>query len=517
MFKKSLFVKVTSLALTVILVCGMMASCGGKKFGSDAEYVGYVNAQEIEKASGVMENVSEFEFDAGNVSLSLDLEIELGDAGRELIEKTGLLDEIGLDDIDWFEKVSAEIDINWEDRTFQMEGDVGLNGEEIVSAYMGADIDNEKIYVGIPTYSSKYVEMPLPEEVSESFDELDEAFNDSEASEMLKNVTKDMEMFPHLISKYISIAFENIDEVDKGKDKLEVGGISQSCTKYTATIDGDAIKKVAKGVLSELKDDKDVKKILEDFGVFENMDESDFEDELDRALEQIDEADPEENGFPGFDYVSYIDDDELIGLELSLEVDGEDVDIHSYNVKDGKKFASETVIDVPGEVSISFEGDGKCSGDEYTGEFGLYVNGTKFAKVFVDDLDAEALEGGSFEGSVTISPAEGLLQIISSEVDIPNELSVLLKMFGIRFSSDGDKFEIALVNGDDLYISIKIGFDISNNAKVSFPKNTTEDPEELLKDFDPDDLIDKFNDAGVPSELLEMFEGLEGELEEELN
>lgn len=50
----------------------------------------------------------------------------------------------------------------------------------------------------------------------------------------------------------------------KSKEKITVGEITQKLTVLDVTVDGKNGKKVIKAVLEEMKDDKDVKKLLLD-------------------------------------------------------------------------------------------------------------------------------------------------------------------------------------------------------------------------------------------------------------
>ncbi len=510
MFKKSLFVKVTSLALTVILVCGMMASCGGKKkFDSDAEYVGYVNAREVGKITDSVSEATDFDFEFGNISTDMSIKIELGDEGRELIEDLGVLGQIGLDDLDWFEDIEIAAGFDWDDDKLQLEAELGLNGDEIVTGYAGIDFGEGTVCIGVPTLSSEYYEVELPEETRAQFAQIEELLN-SDQFEAIEGLLNDPTRIGNILERYVELAFGKIDRVKSSDDELEIGKLSEDCEKYVATIDDETLFNIAVAVLEELKDDKEVFDLLDDLGLFEqmNMSEDDLKDEIEDLLEDADEDAIGESGIPEIRYTTYIDDDELIGLEARFEVDGEDVDIHFYNVRDGKEFASECVINVPGKVSVSVEGDGTVKDDKYTGDFALYVNGTKFVKIVVEDFESK---GGKASGSITISPDEGLFDLFAEEADLPGAAAALIKKFGIRLTFGDDELELALMNGDDVYLALTIGMEFSSKAKVSFPKNTTDDPEEWAEGLDVEEIFDNLEDAGFPSELLEMItEGLGG-------
>lgn len=527
--KKALII-VAAIALVLIVVLANFKSVTNsvnKLVSSPEKYYASVEKNQIKELAGsfadsydnnVLENL-----DINNYSVDYGVEVELSEDARELLEEA-----LNIDDTDAFKKMAADFFVSLKGNTISAEASATLGKNKLISGNVVADMEKGEAYAQVPELSGKYIGISL-DEYAEDFSE--------QFSVMMEQSAAFTEAFPKaktlekLITRYLTIAVENVDSVKEDKDTIKVGDIEQKCTTIRIRIKEEDAYNIAKAILEEAKDDKELHKLITDFvDAAAEMSEEDmgmdseevidmFVEEIDgllEELEEIEEFDSEEEIVMNL----WVDGEgEVIGREVKYN----DETIFSYKMaQKGSKFEfkasvySESYDYYYGEYEkqeITFEGTGKKNSSTLNGEFVLKMKkgdeSMKLFEVVVDDFKTKKAKEGFIDGSFTFSISKDLLEEADAGI-VGAYISKYALKVDMKTSSKTAEMAVSIMDDDEMFAKVSLDTKIGSGKSAKLPKGIlVEDEEDIMEwaeTIDTKKFLKKIEKSGLPVEIVEEIE-----------
>ncbi len=520
---------VAVIAILLIIAVPKVIQFGRATFSAPEDYYAYVEEKQISKLVAdymsyyetYMETVNETKDSA---SAQVGLTVELGEELRELVTDAGV-------ELEWLERVNFVLDTNIKDEAIQIGALVGANKVDILSANMIMDFAGEALYMQVPELNKKYLGADFDEMGVGDTEELTEAF---EMMDEVAAMMPDSKVIEELLNKYINIALEQIDDVEKEKTTLEVGDIAQKCTALEVTIDSETLQNVVEAVLEEVVEDKDLEEIFTQFvgseymelAAGESIDADELYDELIEEVEyMLDNIDQIDMGEEEILMTVYVDGSgEVIGREI--EVAG--AEFRYAMPKKGSKFEMECYVKVPaydGSTSkIGIEGAGKISGSKLNGDFTVKGMGMSFVDIAVDSFDMDKAVKGELKGKFTITLSKGLITLLEGEMG--SEAAIISPFLDYSLvvemdtNTKGGMMSLAVMDKEELFAKITLDSESGKGSKISIPaeKNVYDmtdegELEDWLDEIDWDKLLEKLEKkVGVDSDYIDLLEDALDEL-----
>ncbi|MBQ8815952.1 MAG: zinc-ribbon domain-containing protein [Lachnospiraceae bacterium] len=525
-FKGKKGIVIAGAGAAVLLVGALSASAMTNfvrsTFSSPEKYFSYVMEKEADEAAATITNYYENfivnNIDLTNKSASAELTVELGEELRDLIGFTGV-------DISWLENVKLGVDANIKNEAIGLALKLAANGTDFISANLAASGSEEELYIQVPELNKTYIGF--------DFTDADIYYDDSawEILEGLPSVLPESKDVEALLAKYVGIALNCIDDVDKDKDTVKAGGVSQKCTVLEATIDDKTLADMLEAVLEEMEKDKDLEKLIKK--TVEAADELgadlDADDVYDEFLDGIDYMLDE------LDYFSALGDSEIVltvwvngdGEVIGSGIEADGMVSSSVMTRDGSKFGYECVVETEvysyysyEPIAITLEGSGKISGDKLNGEFALEYNNSGILDITVADYNMETVKEGYLNGTITASLSKAAASLATSALG--SEAAILSAyldydiVLDMESSAKGTNVSLAIMDGEDMFAKLTIAGKTGSGSKVSIPadKNVIDgtdydDLEEWLDGMDLDALLEKLEDkVGVSSDIIDALESM---------
>lgn len=526
--KKALLIAGIAAVMALVLVVVNGARINNfvhRTFSSPKAYYQWVEKKTVkELAANAGEWYDGYIYDSLNFydkSIEGGLAVELGEDGQEFI---GLLGLAGVD-LSWLRSMSVGADMAIKDNTAAIGASFSLNGSDIISGKAVMDMEKDMAYYQIPELNEKYVGVDLSDYEDDyeysygyGFDEDVYRYSsfDSEFQEINRKLLKacpDQAEVEKLMKKYMLLALSCVDDVSKSKDILKVEGVEQKCTVLKVTIDSDTLQDMAEAVLTQMRDDKDIKAIMKK--VLEAGGEEDVEDVYEEFQDAIDDALDE------LEYLSYVD----AKITMKVYVDGKGdikgrtIDFGTIKIsrlmpEKGSKFGYELSGRASG-VTVMLVGSGRRSGDTITGDFSVKYNGASLVNITAKKLDTEDLKAGMLNGRIELEAASKLGNVVGMVpgLSIIEDMRIVMDFQSSRNSS---KCKVGFIYDDQDIGSIAVSLKTGNGSKASIPaaKNTImiedrEDLEDWLDGIRFDKLINSLKKADVPSRYMDVLEDVE--------
>ena len=540
------------IALGVVAVIGVLVAVNfarienffRKTFSSSEEYYQFVEAKQVETLVDAYMNGYDSYMDMLSMddkSYSVDMTLELGSELKSLMRVTGV-------DLSWLESANLAVDTNFKDEVFEIASVIGVNDVDILSGNIIVDYEDENMYMQLPELNELYIGASF-EDAGMDVEVFEETF---EIFEAYQEFLPESDALEELLTKYITLALEQIDDVEEKDATLEVGDVSQKCTALEITIDTETVQKMAEAVLEEVSKDKDledmVKKAMEmseEMGMADpNMDADDmydeFLDEVDSALERIDEIDMGDVEILMTVYVN--GKGEVIGREIEAEdfkfryampVSGSSFEMECYVETPNYGGSSAAAVrldedyydyededDEPEIFRMGIEGKGKLKGNKITGDFTIKDNAMSYVDVKVEGYNIKKAKDGEMVGTFTFTLSKDMKSMLkdSGSMALAGYLNYGLEI-DMDTDSDGGTVSFALVNDEEFLVKLTMESDSGKGEKVSIPSSKNvidamdeDELEEWVEDIEWDDIIKKLEKADVDDDYIEMFEELIEEL-----
>ncbi len=523
--KKGKIIGIIAIIVVVLAACvgGLAISSGGfsnvwyKYFASPEAYFKHVVSKEtdrvLDSASASVSGMTSTSKD--KVASTIEMEVEAGEELRALMGRAN-------DAMGDLETISVVTGVSVEDgfQNLQMKGKI--NGGDIITINSSYNIEKDIFYLQIPELSDKYLDFSGVFKEMKNSDEYAEMMEQymmfQDKMEDLRKESIDFEKLLRMFQKYLNICYDNVNDVDKSKEKMRVDGISQKCTVLEATIDDDYFYDVAKDILKELADDKEIQTILKILG---DVEPEEYKKTLEEALDELDKDDFYMDG--KVKLALYLNGkSEIVGFKLDL---GEEGIISLLCPKKGNKTALEFTVEIDDEEVFVVEGSCTEKKDVLNGTYKISIpeldEGEDAVTIKVKDFDLKAAEKGQMKGKLELSTTaaeelENYKLVVAFESNSASRginVSILSKNLTLatvklKVSPKSDavtlnpsKKEMVSIDDEDEFMNYLAEIDINKFIEKAIDKSgldiSKEDLEDLISEIanqsDPDDYDDDYD------------------------
>lgn len=513
---------ITILVVAIATAIGAFASQGFRNFlfktvMPPENYLEYVVG---ETAKDFSKDFSEEVTNVKNISVGAhqgvngEVKCVIGDGLYDFVSANGGHEAVSM--LRWINNISAEYDVATNGNKVSADINCKLNGTDITSVEYAADLDNGHLYFTLPDISTSSARVSFGGDETEMLAAVQELAG---SVEEVINILPDEKTTERIVTKYAKDMVKAIDEVQRKSDDLEIEGVKQKVTVLTAEIDGNVLEDAAENILKDLKKDKDIEKIINDFAdtsigdsVGMTGDElyDEFIDGIDYLLDDVDEV-GEMEGSADIDF--YVDGSgKIIGIGTEVS----NVEILIASIKKGDEFAATLQIKADmGAVEIA--GKGTRKGSEETAKYVVRAMGQEIVTVDYT-VDTDKLKEGVCVGNITIKPGSTVSTLLMNEV--PTEVASLISGAELKIEATETSADISLDSNGKMFVAINATFNTNNNTNVKLPSSYIDvtdhyGMESWTGSFDPEvaaaTIISRLSAAGMPAELVSEIMPVESE------
>ncbi len=494
-----------------------------KTFGSGSSYLFFVESQTFQGYSDDISKTYESVLVQGltrEQSADGKISFNVGDAAIELLE-TQVDDTI---DFDWLQDIALTTSTTTSSSQQQVAMVLEISGQPILTMDVISDMAEQQIYVALLELSEDYLVMDL----SDSYD-YETAMVYEFIDEYLEDFLIDDALLNELLVKYSKLALENIEDVEKDSETLEIHGVSKKYTTLEFDIDNRLLLDMASDILKEAKSDKDLKKIINqwedalvDSGMIEDgADLYDaFVEEVEYALDELKEVRSEMDRVTFLTIKDYVDGKHnVIGREFSVP-DADETVFYAY-IEDGKEVAFEASV----SDMVEFSGSGTKKNDLINMDLELTAYDEEIAVLEIKDFNTKKFEElGGLDGTFTLIPGEELLDELAYETGLDDYVSLLDPAIELSCKSSETSGEIALniLNDNELFVGIAVSADLKDAKKVTIPEEAYDAMDEYeamqwVESWNFNTILNNLKKTDIPSEFIEAIEMGIDQLEMELS
>ena len=528
--KKGLFISLTALVLAaciaIVTVFNFSSIKGlwAEKFGSDEDYFKYVEKKSFSDfANSSSKLYGKFIDTLGMSSFNSEakVELQLGDSASDLIKYVVPTNEY-TKNLDWLKTISYSIKTNISDKIQQADIKFNIGDGTLIDFNYIVDAENGNVYAGLLNLSSKYLKTEMPGVASSG------SMSDTA---LLRDISKKMpsdKEYQELVEKYIGFVIDSIGNVEKSSTNLTIGEYTQKVTTLEYKITEDDVLNIAKKVLTELKNDGDVKEFITDIEtsaieeyeeyIGDNYKKGDLYKEYQKAVQDaLDEISSEEvRNSELLSVIDYVNSShEIIGREI--KIGGETV-LEYASAYDGDKFAYEAKCD---ELGLLITGEGTDKDNVLTATYSIKIDGQKLIDIKLENFDCDSLKEGSLNGSIELIPSYNIisdaLDLGVAEQSVISMLKPSLK-FSFENTSKSSYIEIDVLSKNEKIVGLAITSAQTKESKVSIPKDSEvisfEDAEKYLDTLDLNKLVTALEKAKLPKGLVDTVKEVINSIEE---
>lgn len=471
-----------------------------KNFGSAEDYFKYVELQELKNSTHDITDyygkvVDSFGKDsASEGKIKLNVSDEVLDLAKNYV---------GPDmNLDWLKNIAINQKINVKDDVYLSETGLEISGKTIVDLTTIANMSKQEFYVAILSLSDKYLKLEAGNNAA-AIDYQKFLYDD----EFLKALPSDDEL-DKILDKYLEIVVDELNDVEKSKDTLEIGGIEQDVVVLEFNLDTKTAIKIAKNVLKEAKNDKDIKKQLDSIakylkkeGLLESTNElyGGYKEGIEDLLDEINELDYENEDVVTI--IDYVDKSHKI-VGRTIEVKG--IEIFYYaTAKDGDDFASELVC-----RNFVIKGEGTEVKGVVNAKYTVTVATKEYATISVTDYDDSKIKDGILSGKISVKPTKEALKLAIPDSSVLSAIELLDLGLELDFASteETEKLSVNVISKDKTFFGITIEVTETEPQKVSLPeRDKTMDStmaDEWASELDLTKITAALKEAGIPIDLI---------------
>lgn len=453
--------------------------------------------------------------------VSMDMTVTLGDSILQNL--SAVLEQQGLSsDVSWFKNIGIVMDVLYDETLAQMNMSAHLNGTNIVSAEAIMDIMSSNMYLRLPELNSGYfggtVDMDVDmEDMMEQYNQMQQLME--EYGDIVNALPSEKELAT-LLNRYIDTAKGAMSKPATGTEELSYGGVSQSATATTYTINRTEILNMLEAIATTAKTDKDLEKILDNLMVwvdekataqdpnYESVDvHAQLMESIDEFLEQVGELREDlKNGdvedIAMVTFTTYTVKDQLVGLKLATNDGWDTMEVQYFSLEQDGKTA--LYLNVGGQVQ--FAGTGTKSGSKANGTYTLQAQGNDMLYITVKDFDMDALKKGELMGTLQLRFSEEMIDEMRNSMLTP-ELTIELQL---NVGGGKSNVTLSIYEGSDLIFSVKLSTK-QISGSISVPSdyadiNNSQQMQNWAGNMSFDRIISNLRSAGVPSQLMDMLE-----------
>lgn len=552
-WKKFLAITIPIVAVLLIIAFNLNLFIGYavKLFGTPAQYMAYVESKsvssQVKSCLAFYNNLSEnLDFKGSNTT---EMKLSLSDKGFEVIESLVKMSSGGdISQLEFLKDIGITLETDTNGDISEAKATVYISDNKILSLDYYLDKNENMLYMGIPELSQEYIKIPYSPDMLNSLmsmfypvdsDISDEAEYDfvpggaepdpEVSADTLMTILKDImpteKELRESLTKYIKTALNCVDDAKMDTTDLTVDGITNNVTQITVDIDTELMIRMTLAVIKDMRNDKNLENILnraqksieENIApIGEDIYEA-FVNLLDEGIKGLEEL-LENNNFPNESicviqtYVNFWH--EVVGHALTVNNGyGEQQKYLTATVTNGNEFRS--ISESPAGVVVRGKGTqsgGVINGD-YTYSYNRFGDKLDLLKISYIDFSAKDFENGNLKGSMVITPLEGLINELESELDLDDSVTTLLSLSNLSFRVDLDinrnkaYSAVSILSGENSLITLSLGTEKKEQKSITLPQNTvTLDDEDDLNNwimgFDFSELADNLEKSDIPKEIV---------------
>ena len=498
--------------VAIIVSASRISNFVHKTFSSPEKYYQYVEKKNAEELAEIVGDIYKYYVldrkDAFQSTSNAKLAVELGEGGQDILELAGLA---GVD-LSWLKSASADTSVTVNGDKIGMNLTAAVNKDDIMSLVMALDMGTGEAYFQIPELTDKYIGLDLEEIMGSSYvdDMLDDWEDTREEYAELFDVLPSQAKVEKLLNKYLKIALNCVEDVEKKSKVLKVEGINQKCTVLKVTLDNRTLAEIFGSILDEAEYDGALEALIADVVDASGEDGEDaYEDFLD-GLEDLYRSFKNARGMEDIVMTVYVDNK---GNVVGRELDADGVNISLLMPEKGNKFGYEFSVK-SGSDKYALTGSGKRSGNKINGDFSARYNGTSILGITASKFDLETFKRGQLNGRLDVSLGSGIGKVAGSV----SGLSVLQDMkFVIKSKTSGHSVEYSLgVIYDDEDMGTLIvsadrkrasGVKVPNKKNVVFVEDER-DLEDWLEEITWDKVVSRLEKTDLPKDAVDFVEDL---------
>lgn len=311
----------------------------------------------------------------------------------------------------------------------------------------------------------------------------------------------------HILNRYADLIFDNIEDVDRsGRTSLELGGVEQKCRILTVRPGRGGIKKIAGALRDELREDEDVREIVEKRALEKGEDTEkawqDFTDRLD-ILADLAAACP--------DAVMkvYVDGKgSIICREIELNNDAGTCIGYGRTIN-RRRFGARMYLNSGADAndrSFNVEGGGRKAGDNYMGDFTVAIADMEPIDITVDRFDFGAFTERKLCLSV-MTPVGDITDAMKVSTPVTGLIKDYLTVLNIDTKDEGS-YDITLKLADNTTEPVVCTYSYrkTGGSPIAIPLGAVRvekipDMKDYLKSADFAGFKSSLEDAGVPESI----------------
>lgn len=452
-------------------------------------------------AEDLASNVSEITTSVSKADVSTDagvkgsVSVTLGNEAKKLLEQYA---DVDLGDLS---KANIDYEMRSKDNMILVDAKVGLGNINIVSANVVMDMNEGVMAMSFPELSDTAVELDLEYDMDFDVDEFQQSMEQMEVmTGIMQDILPSEELLNDMLPRYAGVIIKAMDEVERGKDKVKVGSVSQKLTSLTVELDKKMVKNIGEAIADELKDDKEFKNYLKkainsvmEYTGQEKISSSDFNDgykEIAKGIEDAFDSIAEESVFEeGIEIVTWVNSkNEIVGVEIydAFEI---------MSVKDGKKVAKHLLLTEPEDNSefLKVLIEGEENKDVFAGEVVIYA---EEEEVFAFDVDKYVSTEDTFELAVTVPITDEMLD----EFGVKNPLGDITVKAEVKLTSSSTYLAVKANVAGKEWLAIENSNNSTKGAdKIAYPKDVVSsyDVDEWAEDIDLSKVIENLEKSGL--------------------
>jgi hypothetical protein len=531
-------------AVGAVLNIDRVVNFAHKQFTSPAKYYQYVEGKTIENVSSTASNIYNSalleNLNISDRSIDATVSLEVGEGAKKYIK---MLNSTGVD-LTWIEDATISTQMSVKDDLASTSMSATVNKTDILTSNFIMDYGNSSVYMQVPEIAQKYIGTDLSNYLSSyqmsNLNQLEEV--QTVLSDVVSACPSQSEA-QKLISKYLTIAINDINGVTKHSTTISTQGVSQKCTQLTYYVGYDDVLDIEYDILVALKRDSDVEDIIKDVVKASNTgyDADAFYNEfLAEVDDMIEDIEGEQEDYDDDDYTdeikisTYVNSKgEIIGRKFEV-VDtsskrksstSENNSITMIMPVKGGKFGFELSVNyVDGWGTSEYAelvGSGQYKSGKITGDFEVnmseYDNEYELLNIGVSGLDLKQLKQGYINGTFEIETGEDLAKLDSDF----NLLDDGVLTLDIDMSDNSIKCEAGVEYGGDDLGTLSVSLKTGNSSTIKIPDNSSTvmvsndyDLVEWLQSVDMTELIKNLKSIGVPQEWLNYLDEMNEEIKE---
>ena len=518
-------------AVVVILIANSakLINSYHKIFSTPEEYYRWVERRSIHKNAEIFaEYYANYilEYLRGYDSrTSGEICLELGNAGRELLESAGLEP--------WFQEGTFTYETTCMDEVEQRILGIEIEGEKLFGLDTVMDLRDEAVYLGFPGLTEKYLALDTEgKDFVRIFEDVagmkpEEYLREMELLEAFYKECPDKKQVKALVDRYLELLLDCIGDVEMRTGKtVRAGSVAQTCTTLEIYLDKDDIRNMLSEFLKELREESEVEALLHqifelveklepDEGYYRDAEEyyEAFRDRIDEILDDLDYYVTYHNDL---NMTVYVDNKgQIIGRVMEFPNSWDEVAVSCLFPHRGSRFGYKaSVVSNDGEIMVT--GSGREFWNKIDGSFTVQYDGNGIIDVEVEDFDLKSLKKGFLNGCFTVTASSGIRRI--GDMGMVHALLASPRLvLDVSMGRSSRELGIELREGRVLWGALTITVRNGDGKKIAVPTTKkaifVEDGSDFADWWDTiewEKLIKSMDKAGMPSDSIERMKEYSG-------